>query len=160
MEVVELDGVSGRKVLKDARFLKILDDLRRRADIDGLAISAIDRYFRTDEYTDTGIFQPLKVARKFIWSKAEGEVAPWTPAGFHVCMTAALQSGAEWRDASTTGCMDGKGNGCASKGSTSTATPRCLRGVPYDKAHRKRGAIRNRIAPESFATGRTVSGGR
>lgn len=107
VEIIALDGVSGRKVLKDARFLKILDDLRRRADVDGICVSAIDRYFRTDEYTDTGIFQPLKVARKFIWSKAEGEVAPWTPAGFNVCMTAALKSGAEWRTLRDR-CMDGK----------------------------------------------------
>ena len=83
---IELDGVSGRRVLQNPRFLQILEDLRRRPDIDGLALSAIDRFFRTDEYTDTGIFQPLKDARKLhlVERGFEGEVDPSTAAGFNV----------------------------------------------------------------------------
>ena len=36
VETIELDGVSGRRVLQNPRFLQILDDLRRRRDVDGL----------------------------------------------------------------------------------------------------------------------------
>ena len=35
---------------------------------------------------------------KTIWSVREGEVEPWTAEGFGTCMTAALKSGAEWRE--------------------------------------------------------------
>jgi Resolvase, N terminal domain/Recombinase zinc beta ribbon domain len=131
VETIELDGVSGRKVLKDPRFLHLLDDLRRRADIDGLALSAIDRFFRTDRYDDTRCFQPLADARKLIWSKVEGEVAPWTPEGFNVCMTAALKSGAEWRTLRDR-TMDGKE---ALRLEGKHVDGPCLpRGVAYDKA--------------------------
>jgi DNA invertase Pin-like site-specific DNA recombinase len=98
VEVIELVDVSGRKVLDNKRFLQILADLANRPDIDGLAFSAIDRYFRTNRYSDTGIFQPLADHRKMIWSIREGAVEPWTDEGFDVCMTAALKSGAEWRE--------------------------------------------------------------
>ncbi len=131
-ETIKLDGVSGRKVLQDPRFQRILDDLRRRADVDGICVSAIDRYFRTDKYSDTGIFQPLADARKLIWSKAEGEVEPWTPEGFSICMTAALKSGAEWRTLRDR-TMDGKEE-ARTEGKHVSATISSLpRGVAYDK---------------------------
>src|SRR5215467_8850768 len=72
VETIELAGVSGRKVLNDPRFLKMLEGLRHRPDIDGLAMSAIDRFFRTDRYSDTAIFQPLADHHKRIWSIREG----------------------------------------------------------------------------------------
>ena len=132
VEVVELDGVSGRKVLKNPRFLQILDDLGRRADVDGIALSAIDRYFRTDRYSDTGIFQPLADARKLIWSVREGEVDPSTDEGFDICMTAALKSGSEWRELRRR-TMDGKEELRMEKKHVNgdSALPR---GVAYDKA--------------------------
>ncbi len=131
VETIELDGVSGRKVLQNPRFLQILDDLRHRPDIDGLVISAIDRFFRTDRYDDTKCFQPLADARKLIWSKAEGEVAPWTPEGFGVCMTAALKSGAEWRTLRDR-TMDGKEE-LRAEGKHVNGDSTLPRGVRYDR---------------------------
>ncbi len=131
VETIELDGVSGRKVLQNPRFLQILADLRHRPDIDGLVISAIDRFFRTDRYDDTKCFQPLADARKLIWSKAEGEVAPWTPEGFGVCMTAALKSGAEWRTLRDR-TMDGKEE-LRAEGKHVNGDSTLPRGVRYDR---------------------------
>ncbi len=135
METIELDGVSGRKVLQNRRFLQLLDDLRRRVDVDGICLSAIDRFFRTDEYTDTGIFQPLKDSRKTIWSAREGEVEPWTPKGFSICMTAALQSGSEWRELRRR-CMDGK-ESLRLEGKHVNGDTSLPRGVAYDRATEK-----------------------
>jgi hypothetical protein len=98
VETVELDGVSGRFVRENPRFMQVLEDIRRRADVDGIALSAIDRFFRTNRYGDTAIFEPLADSRKLIWSAAEGEVDVATDAGFSTCMTAALKSGSEWRE--------------------------------------------------------------
>ncbi len=132
VETIELDGVSGRKVLQDRRFQQVLHDLRHRADIDGLALSAIDRYFRTDKYTNTGIFQPLADAHKLIWSRVEGEVDPSTPEGFSICMTAALKSGAEWRTLRDR-TMDGKEE-LRIEGKHVNGGASLPRGVAYDKA--------------------------
>jgi DNA invertase Pin-like site-specific DNA recombinase len=107
VETVELDGVSGRFVRENARFVQVLEDLRHWPDVAGLALSAIDRFFRTNRYSDTGIFEPLSDARKLIWSVREGEVDPSTDEGFDTCMTAAIKSGAEWRELRRR-TMDGK----------------------------------------------------
>jgi hypothetical protein len=132
VETLELDGVSGRRVLQDPRFVRVLDGVKRRGDVDGLALSAIDRFFRTDRYSDTGIFQPLADARKLIWSAREGDVEPWTDSGFDTCMTAALKSGAEWRELRRR-TMDGKEDKRREKKHVSGAKA-LPRGVSYDKA--------------------------
>jgi hypothetical protein len=132
VETLELDGVSGRRVLQDARFVRVLDGLRRRADVHGLALSSIDRFFRTDRYSDTGIFEPLADARKLIWSAREGEVEAWTDAGFDTCMTAALKSGAEWRELRRR-TMDGKEDKRRDKRHVN-GSHTLPRGVAYDKA--------------------------
>jgi hypothetical protein len=132
VETIELDGVSGRKVLQDRRFQQVLHDLRHRADIDGLALSAIDRFFRTDRYDDTRCFQPLADARKLIWSKVEGEVDPSTPEGFSICMTAALKSGTEWRTLRDR-TMDGKEE-LRAEGRHVNGDASLPRGIHYDKA--------------------------
>ncbi len=89
-------------------------------------------FFRTSEYSDTAILQPLKDAKKTIWSVREGEVEPWTSEGFSTCMTAALQSGAEWRELRRRS-MDGKEAMRLEK--KHVCGPNTLpRGVGYDKA--------------------------
>jgi DNA invertase Pin-like site-specific DNA recombinase len=132
VETVELDGVSGRFVRENARFVQVLEDLRHRPDVAGIALSAIDRFFRTNRYSDTGIFEPLSDAGKLIWSMREGEVDPSTDEGFDTCMTAALKSGAEWRELRRR-TMDGKEEKRREKKHPGGAHT-IPRGIAYDKA--------------------------
>jgi DNA invertase Pin-like site-specific DNA recombinase len=98
VEIIEFEGLSGRKVRNNAKFLQFLNGLAQRPDVAGIVLSAIDRFFRTDRYSDTSVFEPLVDHKKMIWSVVEGDVEPWTDAGFTTCMGAALTSGKEWRE--------------------------------------------------------------
>jgi DNA invertase Pin-like site-specific DNA recombinase len=67
---VPLDGVSGRKVRGNADMLRVLRDLKR-PDIDGIAVSALDRLFRLDRFEDFAILDPFKDTGKMIYSAKE-----------------------------------------------------------------------------------------
>lgn len=95
--VVELDGVSGRKVRENADIQKVLADLKRR-DIDGVAISALDRLFRLDKFADFGILDPFKDTGKMIWSAKEGALDLSSDAGLILSLMSGAQSGLEWRE--------------------------------------------------------------
>jgi DNA invertase Pin-like site-specific DNA recombinase len=97
-EEVRLEGVSGTATLNAAQVQEILDRMHER-DVDGLAVSALDRLFRMgDRYGNMEILDPFQKNHKTIWSAREGVIEPWTDEGFDKCMNAAARSGSERRE--------------------------------------------------------------
>jgi DNA invertase Pin-like site-specific DNA recombinase len=94
--VVPLDGVSGRKVLKNAHMNRVLADLKR-PDIAGVVVSALDRLFRLDKFADFGILDNFKDTGKMIWSAKEGALDLRTDAGLIISLMSGAQGGLEWR---------------------------------------------------------------
>jgi DNA invertase Pin-like site-specific DNA recombinase len=95
--VVELDGVSGRKVGENADMKRVLADLKR-PDIAGVIVSALDRLFRLDKFADFGILDNFKDTGKMIWSAKEGALDLRTDAGLILSLMSGAQSGLEWRE--------------------------------------------------------------
>lgn len=93
----EVDGVSGRHVQQDPQFQKVFRDLKR-ADIAGVAVSALDRLFRPDFYSDFAILDHFRDNKKLIFSSKEGPLDPATDAGFMMSLMSGAQAGMEWRE--------------------------------------------------------------
>src|SRR5262245_4228381 len=70
---VALEDVSGRVVKDNADVAAMLADLKR-PDIAGVAISALDRLFRPDEFGDFAILDDFRRNKKLIFSHKEGAV--------------------------------------------------------------------------------------
>jgi Resolvase, N terminal domain len=64
----EVGGVSGRHVQQDPQFQGIFRDLER-ADVAGVAISALDRLFRLDFYGEFGILDHFRLNKKLFAGK-------------------------------------------------------------------------------------------
>jgi DNA invertase Pin-like site-specific DNA recombinase len=89
-------GVSGRAVLKHPEMQKALRDLKR-PDIDGFAVSALDRLFRPDNYSDFSILDHFRQTGKVIFSAKEGVIDPASDMGFLVSLFSGAMAGQEWR---------------------------------------------------------------
>lgn len=95
--VLELVGVSGTATLEHSQVQQILKDLEL-PDIDGIAVSSLDRLFRPKEYGTFAILDPFVKQGKKIWSAREGEINPADDRGFDLCISAGGRAGAEWRE--------------------------------------------------------------
>jgi DNA invertase Pin-like site-specific DNA recombinase len=93
----EAGGVSGRHVQQDPQFQSIFKDLRR-ADVAGIAVSALDRLFRPDYYSDFAILDHFRANKKLIFSSKEGVLDPSSDAGFMMSLMSGAQAGMEWRE--------------------------------------------------------------
>jgi len=97
VRVIELDGVSGRHVQADPQFKTLVRDLER-PDVAGVAVSALDRLFRPDHFSDFGVLDVFRRAGKLIFSAKEGELDPATDAGFMMSLMSGAQAAKEWRE--------------------------------------------------------------
>ena len=95
--VVELSGVSGRKVLANAEMQLVLRDLKDPG-IAGISISALDRLFRMERYSDYSILDAFKDTGKTIWSSKEGPLDLQTDAGLIISLMSGAQGALEWRE--------------------------------------------------------------
>jgi DNA invertase Pin-like site-specific DNA recombinase len=80
VRTLELEDVSGTKVLGHAEVRRVLADLSRR-DVDGVVISAIDRLVRPGVLGDLAIFDAFQKSGKKIWTPGQ-EIDLNTQAGF------------------------------------------------------------------------------
>jgi DNA invertase Pin-like site-specific DNA recombinase len=94
---VELEGISGRTVLSNRDVQRVLSDLKDSA-ISGVSISALDRLFRLDRYSDFSILDYFKDSGKLIYSTKEGLLDVRTDAGLIISLMSGAQSGLEWRE--------------------------------------------------------------
>ena len=94
---LELEGVSGRKVQSNRDVQRGLADLKR-PDVAGVAVSALDRLFRLDRYSDFGILDHFRDTGKMIFSAKEGALDPASDAGFIMSLMSGAQGGMEWRE--------------------------------------------------------------
>jgi site-specific DNA recombinase len=94
---VELDGVSGRKVLANRDMQRVLADLRL-PHIAGVAISALDRLFRMERYSDFGILDNFIDTGKMIFSAKEGPLDLATDAGLIISLMSGATGALEWRE--------------------------------------------------------------
>jgi DNA invertase Pin-like site-specific DNA recombinase len=106
VRTLELSGVSGTAVLNNGQIQQVLRDLAR-PEVDGIAVSALDRLFRPKKFGDFSIFDPFRDSRKLIWSIREGEIDPSSDEGFSACVHAGERAGSEWRELRRRS-MDGK----------------------------------------------------
>jgi DNA invertase Pin-like site-specific DNA recombinase len=98
VRALELVGVSGTATLTNQDVQRVLSDLGR-ADVDGIAVSALDRLFRPGKrYGQFAILDRFVDEGKAIWSAREGFVDPATDEGYDKCMSAGTRAGAEWRE--------------------------------------------------------------
>jgi DNA invertase Pin-like site-specific DNA recombinase len=97
VRTIELDGVSGRKVQADPQFRQLCADLRR-IDITGVCISALDRLFRPDFYSDFSVLDFFRESKKLIFSSKEGVLDPASDSGFLMSLMSGAQAGMEWRE--------------------------------------------------------------
>jgi DNA invertase Pin-like site-specific DNA recombinase len=97
VRTLELHGISGTAVLDNAQVLQVLNDLDDPT-IEGIGTSALDRVFRPKDYTQVQILDRFARRQKYIWSAREGQLEPWTDAGWEQCMNLATRAGAEWRE--------------------------------------------------------------
>ena len=95
--VVELTGLSGRRVLGNAEMQLVLRDLKDPG-IAGISISALDRLFRMERYSDYSILDPFKDTGKMIWSTKEGALDLRTDAGLIISLMSGAQGALEWRE--------------------------------------------------------------
>jgi DNA invertase Pin-like site-specific DNA recombinase len=77
---LELEDLSGTKMLTNAEVRRVLSDLSR-TDTDGVCISAIDRLIRPGELGDLQIFDAFQRTKKKIWTPGQ-EIDLTTQAGF------------------------------------------------------------------------------
>ena len=96
IRTLELSDVSGRHVLDDPQVKGILRDLER-PDVAGVVISALDRLFRPDNFSDFAILDYFRKSKKIIWSAKEGQLDPASDAGFMMSLMSGAQAGMEWR---------------------------------------------------------------
>jgi DNA invertase Pin-like site-specific DNA recombinase len=98
MRTLELIGVSGTATLTNADVQRVLMDLQR-PDVDGIAVSALDRLFRPGKhYGQFAILDRFVDEGKVIWSLREGFIDPSTDEGYDKCISAGGRAGAEWRE--------------------------------------------------------------
>lgn len=94
---VELTGVSGRKVGKNDEMNRVLSDLKDPG-VDGISISALDRLFRMERFSDYSILDNFKDTGKKIWSVKEGVLDLRTDAGLIISLMSGAQGALEWRE--------------------------------------------------------------
>jgi len=80
VRTLELEDLSGTKMLTNAEVRGVLSDLSR-SDVDGVAVSAIDRLIRPGQLGDLAIFDAFQRSRKKIWTPGQ-EIDLTTQAGF------------------------------------------------------------------------------
>jgi hypothetical protein len=98
VRTLELVGVSGTATLNNQDVQCVLADLQR-ADVDGIAVSALDRLFRPGKrYGQFAILDRFVDEGKAIWSAREGFIDPSTDEGYDKCISAGGRAGAEWRE--------------------------------------------------------------
>src|SRR5215831_2640447 len=81
IRTLEIAGLSGTQTLNDADVQKILQEMSDPS-VNGLALSAVDRLFRPEDFADLRILSPFKRWRKWIWSAREGLIEAWTDEGW------------------------------------------------------------------------------
>lgn len=128
---VEFHGVSGTAVLGQADYQKLLDELSDPI-IHGIAVSALDRLFRTKRYGQMAILDRFCDTGKLIFSAREGIVDPRTDSGFELCMSLQTRAGAEWRELRRRS-MDGKQENALAGFLNSASVPYGYRFVLRDK---------------------------
>ena len=97
LRTLELIDVSGRKVMHNRDVRAVLRDLNCPY-IAGIAISALDRLFRPNNYSDFSILDAFRETRKLIFSAKEGVLDPASDAGFMMSLMSGAQVGMEWRE--------------------------------------------------------------
>lgn len=97
LRTLELIDVSGRTVLQNRDVQAMLKDLKR-ADVAGIAVSALDRLFRPNNFSDFSILDSFREAHKLIFSAKEGVLDSTTDAGFMMSLMSGAQAGMEWRE--------------------------------------------------------------
>jgi hypothetical protein len=130
IRTLELVGVSGTAVLDNSQIQHVLADLER-PEVDGVALSALDRLFRPKRYGHFAILDRFCDQRKKIWSAREGEVDPLTDEGYDKCISAGGRAGAEWRELRRR-TMQGK-EVLRTEGRHVNGDVTLPRGVAYDK---------------------------
>lgn len=93
IRTLELEGLSGTKMLSNAEVGRVLDDLSR-SDVDGVCISSIDRLTRPGELGHLAIFDAFQRARKLIWTPGQ-EIDVTTQTGFLTLGIQGVISGVE-----------------------------------------------------------------
>jgi DNA invertase Pin-like site-specific DNA recombinase len=88
---------SGEKVLKSEDIARLREELKKPA-VDGVSVSAIDRFARPQDMISWAFFQVFIDLKKVIVSKREGLIEPWTPRGRKALWAALMQAGNELSD--------------------------------------------------------------
>lgn len=88
---------SGEKVLKSEDIARLVVELQKPA-VDGVSVSAIDRFARPQDMISWAFFQIFVDLKKVIVSKREGLIEPWTPRGRKTLWAALMQAGNELSD--------------------------------------------------------------
>ena len=88
---------SGEKVLKSEDIALLVEELQNPA-VDGVSVSAIDRFARPQDMISWAFFQIFIDLKKVIVSKREGLIEPWTPRGRKALWAALMQAGNELSD--------------------------------------------------------------
>jgi DNA invertase Pin-like site-specific DNA recombinase len=83
--------------LNDPDMQQVLRDLER-ADVSGVCVSALDRLFRPNFYSDFAILDFFQRTGKRIWSSKEGLLDPGSDAGFMMSLFGGAQAALEWRE--------------------------------------------------------------
>ena len=92
-----MSGLSGRKVLSNRDIQRVLADLKDSS-IDGISISALDRLFRMERFSDYSILDNFKDTGKKIWSSKEGALDLQSDAGLIISLMSGAQGALEWRE--------------------------------------------------------------
>jgi len=85
---------SGEKALTTDDIAELVEELKRPG-VDGVSISAIDRFARPQDLESYGFFQKFIDLKKVIVSKREGLIEPWTPQGRKTLIAALTQADGE-----------------------------------------------------------------
>ena len=88
---------SGEKVLKSEDVAMLVEELKKPT-VDGVNLSAIDRFARPQDFVAFAFFQVFADLKKVIVTKREGLIEPWTPRGRKAVMAALMQAGNELSD--------------------------------------------------------------
>jgi len=130
VRTLELEGVSGTKVLSNAEVRTVLSDLAR-PDIGGVVVSAIDRLVRPGQLGDLTIFDAFQRSKKLIWTPTQ-EIDLNTDAGFLTSGLYGLFAGIE-RRMILARCTAGKET-IRLRGGHAEGDQTLPRGVAYSKA--------------------------
>lgn len=88
---------SGEKVLKHEDIAELVKELKRPG-VDGVSLSAIDRFARPQDLVSIAFFQIFIDLQKVLVSKREGLIEPWKPRGRKLLLNSLIQAGNELSD--------------------------------------------------------------